>query len=76
MSADPPTGVRLFRMLLKQDPDVVYQYVRHRRGNGASDDTAIIAGGLLWSFGVGMGLFLADAIDTFEKYVTEPANED
>ena len=60
----------------KDDPDVVYQYVRHRRGSGASDDVSIIAGGLLWGFGVSIGLFLADAIDTFEKYVTAPSNQD
>ena len=58
------------------DPDVVYQYVRHRKGSGASDDTSIIAGGRLWGFGVGVGLFLADAIDTFEKYVPVSWNQD
>ena len=60
----------------KDDPEVVYQYVRLRRGSGASDDTSIIAGGILWGFGIGVGLFLADAIDTFEKYVTTSSNQD
>jgi hypothetical protein len=60
----------------KDDPGVIYQYIRHRRGSGASDDTSIIAGGILWGFGVGVGLFLADAIDTFEKYSSVQSNQD
>ena len=29
-------------------PDVQYMYIRHRRGRGASDDTAIVCAGMLW----------------------------
>ncbi|HXG23228.1 MAG TPA: hypothetical protein VNJ09_01640, partial [Chthonomonadales bacterium] len=32
--------------------EIVYQYIRHRRGPGASDDAAIVAAGLLWGLGV------------------------
>ncbi len=49
--------------------DLEYMYIRYRRGHGASDDTAIIAAGLVYGFGVAVGVFLADAIDTLEKHV-------
>jgi hypothetical protein len=58
------------------EPEVVYQYIRHRRGPGASDDAAIVGAGLLWGLGVAVGVFLADAVDTLEKYVTLPADQD
>lgn len=57
-------------------PGVSYQYIRHRRGPGASDDAAIVAAGLIWGLGVAVGVFLADAIDTLEKYVPEPRDQD
>lgn len=55
---------------------VVYQYIRYRKGPGASDDTAICAAGLLWGLGVAVGVFLADAIDTLEKYVPVYSDQD
>jgi len=60
----------------RQDPDVSYQYIRHRRGSGASDDTAIVAAGLLWGLGAAVGVFLTDAIDTLEKYVPVYTDQD
>jgi len=48
---------------------VTYQYIRFHEGPGASDDTAIVAGSLLFGGSVSAGVFLADAIDTLEKYV-------
>jgi hypothetical protein len=56
--------------------DMDYMYIRHRRGRGASDDTAIIAAGLLWGYGTAVGVFLADAIDTLEKYVPVYSDQD
>jgi hypothetical protein len=53
------------------DNDVAYQYVRFREGPGASDDAAIVAGSLLFGGSVSVGVFLADAIDTLEKYVPD-----
>lgn len=50
-------------------PDVDYLYVRHRVGPGASDDAAIVSAGLSWNLSVAIGVFLADAIDTLEKYI-------
>jgi len=58
------------------DPDVTYQYIRHRRGPGASDDAAIVAAGMLWGLGVAVGVFFADAIDTLEKYVPVYGDKD
>lgn len=46
-----------------------YMYIRHRTGPGASDDTSMVAAGMLYGLGVAVGVFLADAIDTLEKYV-------
>lgn len=45
-----------------------YFYIRHRVGPGQSDDAAFIMGGLLYNPDVALGVFLADAIDTLEKY--------
>lgn len=56
--------------------DVTYQYIRHRRGPGASDDAAIAAAGMLWGLGVAVGVFFADAIDTLEKYAPVYADQD
>lgn len=49
--------------------ETAYQYIRHRRGCGTSDDACVVLCGLLHGFSVGVGAFLADAIDTLEKYV-------
>ncbi|MBC8142153.1 MAG: hypothetical protein H7Y38_12015 [Armatimonadetes bacterium] len=46
-----------------------YLYVRHRRGCGTSDDACIVLTGMVHGFGAGIGAFLADALDTIEKYV-------
>jgi len=45
-----------------------YFYVRHRLGPGQSDDAAFIMAGILYNPDVALGVFLADAIDTLEKY--------
>lgn len=51
------------------DENTSYEYVRHRRGCGTSDDACIVLCGLLHGFSAGVGAFLADAVDTLEKYV-------
>ncbi|MHB0997728.1 MAG: hypothetical protein ACYC27_00665 [Armatimonadota bacterium] len=56
--------------------DLEYMYIRHRRGQGASDDTAIVAAGLIYGLGVAVGVFLADAIDTLEKHVIDFSDKD
>jgi len=60
----------------RDDADVSYEYIRHRRGPGASDDAAIVAAGFLWGLGVAVGVFFADAIDTLEKYVPVYGDQD
>ena len=56
------------------DSTVRYMYIRHQVGPGASDDAAIVMGGLRFGGDTAVGVFLADAIDTLEKYV--PAGQE
>ena len=49
--------------------ETAYLYVRHRRGCGTSDDACIVLTGMVYGFSAGVGAFLADALDTLEKYV-------
>jgi len=60
----------------KRDDRIRYMYVRERLGGGASDDTAIIAAGKLYTPSTALGVFLADAIDTLEKFVVDYADQD
>lgn len=54
-----------------------YFYIRHRLGPGQSDDAAVVNAGLLYkSVDVALGVFLADAIDTLEKYAAVYADQD
>lgn len=56
--------------LKKAAPDKIrYLYIRHKIGPGQSDDGALVAAGLVYNKDVALGIFLADAIDTLEKYV-------
>lgn len=55
---------------------IKYMYIRHHVGPGQSDDGAIVASGLLYSVDVAIGVFLADAIDTLEKYVSVYRDQD
>jgi hypothetical protein len=56
--------------------DVAYMYIRHKVGPGASDDGAIIMAGKLFGMSTAVGCFLADAVDTIEKYATRAADQD
>ena len=55
---------------------IKYLYIRHHVGPGQSDDTAIVASGLVYNVDVALGVFLADAIDTLEKYVAVYRDQD
>ena len=55
---------------------VRYFYIRDRMGPGHSDDAAIVCAGLLFDRDVALGVFLADAIDTLEKYVKRYSDQD
>jgi hypothetical protein len=59
-----------------RDDRIRYMYVRDRQGGGTSDDAAIIAAGKLYTLSVALGVFLADAIDTLEKFVVDYADQD
>jgi len=56
--------------------NIRYVYVRERQGGGSSDDAAILAAGKLYNLSVALGAFLADAIDTLEKFVLDYADQD
>jgi hypothetical protein len=61
----------------KFSPDRVrYLYVRHRTGGGTSDDAAMLAAGRLFGPSGAIGAFLADAVDTLEKYAARCADQD
>jgi CBS domain-containing protein len=53
-----------------------YMYIRHHVGPGQSDDAAIVAAGLVYNVDVALGVFLADAIDTLDKYVPYYRDQD
>jgi hypothetical protein len=55
---------------------VRYLYIRHRTGGGTSDDAALLAAGRLFGPSGVIGAFLADAVDTLEKYATRCADQD
>jgi hypothetical protein len=48
--------------------DIRFQYIRHRKGLGVSDDAAVVVSSLLYNISVGLGAYLADAIDTLDKF--------
>ncbi len=61
----------------KVDPETQrYFYIRHRLGPGQSDDGAFILAGILYNADVALGVFLADAIDTLEKYAPVYRDQD
>jgi hypothetical protein len=53
-----------------------YFYIRDRIGPGQSDDAAMVSAGFLFDRDVALGVFLADAIDTLEKYATRYSDQD
>lgn len=58
------------------DGNVAYMYVRFKEGPGASDDSAVLMAGKLWGVSAAVGCFLADAVDTLEKYVPVYGDQD
>jgi hypothetical protein len=53
-----------------------YLYIRDRKGPGHSDDAVFVFAGLLWGVDCALGAFLADAVDTLEKYSEKYSNQD
>lgn len=64
----------LFAELGKENS--AYMFVRYKTGLGASDDVGIIMAGKLWGVSAAIGCFLADCIDTLEKYSTYYGDQD
>jgi len=64
------------KCLYQESEFVRYFYIRDRPGPGHSDDAAIVSAGLLFDRDVAIGVFLADAIDTLEKYVMRYSDQD
>jgi hypothetical protein len=53
-----------------------YNYIRYRVGPGHSDDAAIIGAGLLYGTSTALGAWLADAVDTLEKFSARFSDQD
>lgn len=64
------------RMKRKTAKNLKYMYIRHHVGPGQSDDAAMVAAGMLYNVDVALGVFLADAVDTLEKYVLNYRDQD
>lgn len=58
------------------DSNTAYMYIRYKVGPGASDDGAVVTAGKLYGLSAAVGCFLADAIDTLEKYVPTYGDQD
>lgn len=56
--------------------NIRYMYIRYALGPGQSDDAALVCTGFLYNKDVALGIFLADAIDTLEKYVWAYRDQD
>lgn len=64
------------RTKVKSSSHIRYMYIRHHVGPGQSDDAAIVVSGMVYNIDVALGVFLADAIDTLEKYVNIYRDQD
>ena len=56
--------------------NMAFMYIRYRTGFGASDDAAIVIAGKLYGLSAAIGCFIADAIDTLEKYAKASSDQD
>ncbi len=64
------------RLYEAHEDEIKYFYIRHRIGPGQSDDAAVVASGMIYNSDVAIGVFLADAIDTLEKYAPNYSDQD
>lgn len=53
---------------IKSSDSIKCAYIRRKKGRGVSDDCAILIAGMLYGYDAALGVFLADAIDTWDKY--------
>ena len=61
-------GVILDKRVQASTNKIISAYVRHKRGKGTSDDLAVILAGRIYGLDAAVGVFLCDAIDTWDKY--------
>ncbi len=57
-------------------PGIRFQYIRHKKGRGVSDDLALIVAGKLYGISASLGVYLADAIDTLDKFCLKFVEQD
>lgn len=71
-------GVIIDRRVQASTNKVVSAYVRHKKGKGTSDDLAVILAGRIYGLDAAIGVFLCDAIDTWDKYseIIVPGGQD
>jgi len=69
-------GIVLDKDEVRTTKDIRSAYVRHKKGKGVSDNAAVVMAGLLYGqkdpqdgIETALGVFLADAVDTFDKYL-------
>lgn len=62
------SGVVIDSKVAAETNKVVSAYVRHKKGKGTSDDLAIVLAGKIYGKDAAVGVFLGDAIDTWDKY--------
>jgi len=60
----------------QQNENTVNMFIRHTGGPGHSDDAAIVMAGKLFGLSAAVGAFLADAVDTIEKFAGHNGNQD
>ncbi|MBU4502750.1 MAG: hypothetical protein KKA79_09205 [Nanoarchaeota archaeon] len=71
-------GVIVDKDIVKSDENIRSAYVRYKRGKGVSDNAAIVMAGKIYGqkdkqegIEVALGVFLADKVDTIDKFTPE-----
>lgn len=61
-------GIAIDRKRVEPDENVMSGYIRIVRGKGVSDDAAVLTAGIQYGRSAALGLFLIDAVDTWDKF--------
>jgi len=69
-------GIVIDKDIVKANKNIRSAYVRHKKGKGVSDNAAIVMAGKIYGqnhiqdgIDTALGVFLADAVDTWDKFV-------
>jgi hypothetical protein len=79
---DEIEGFRRRGLIVELPPEDVdddryrFLYIRDRAGPGHSDDAVFVLSGAIWGVDCALGVFLADAVDTLEKYSEKYTDQD